>query len=123
MSEVLPWLGVGALGALGALGRFTVDAAVSARRPSDFPFGTLVVNLSGGFALGALVGAGVAGDALLVLGTGLLGGYTTFSTWMVEAQRLGEDGEWRLMWLNLAGPMLTGLGATGLGWIIGAAVA
>jgi fluoride ion exporter CrcB/FEX len=48
VSEVLPWLGVGALGALGALGRFTVDTAVSARRPSDFPFGTLAVNLSGG---------------------------------------------------------------------------
>jgi fluoride exporter len=122
LSDVLPWLGLGALGALGALGRFTVDSAVSAWRPSDFPFGTLAVNLSGGFVLGVLVGAALAGDALVVLGTGLLGGYTTFSTWMVEAQRLGEDGEWRLMWLNLAGPMLAGLAATGLGWIVGAAV-
>jgi fluoride exporter len=120
--DALPWLGACALGALGALGRFTVDGAVSARRPSDFPFGTLAVNLSGGFALGLLVGLGVAGDARFLLGTGLLGGYTTFSTWMVEAQRLGEDGEWRLMWLNLGVPMVAGLGATGLGWIIGAAV-
>jgi fluoride exporter len=120
--DALPWLGACALGALGALGRFTVDGAVSARRPSDFPFGTLAVNLSGGFALGLLVGLGVAGDARFLLGTGLLGGYTTFSTWMVEAQRLGEDGEWRLMWLNLVVPMVAGLGATGLGWIIGAAV-
>ena len=78
--------------------------------------------MSGGFALGLLVGLGAAGDARFVLGTGLLGGYTTFSTWMVEAQRLGEDGEWRLMWLNLVVPMTAGLGATGLGWIIGAAV-
>jgi fluoride exporter len=120
--HVLPWLGVGALGALGALGRFTVDGVVSARRPSDFPFGTLAVNLSGGFGFGLLVGLEVAGDARFVLGTGLLGGYTTFSTWMVEAQRLGEDGEWGLMWSNLAGPMLGGLAATGLGWIIGAAL-
>jgi CrcB protein len=122
VTDALPWLGAGALGAVGALGRFAVDAAVSARRPSDFPFGTLAVNLSGGFALGLLLGLGVAGDARFVLGTGLLGGYTTFSTWMVEAQRLGEDGEWRLMWLNLVVPMAAGLCATGLGWIIGAAV-
>jgi fluoride exporter len=120
--DALPWLGVGALGALGALGRFTVDGAVSALRPSDFPFGTLAVNLSGGFALGLLTGLGVGGDALFLFGTGLLGGYTTFSTWMVEAQRLAEDGEWRLMWLNLAVPMLAGLAATGVGWILGAAI-
>jgi fluoride exporter len=123
MIDARPWLGVGALGALGALGRFTVDGAVSARWPSDFPFGTLAVNLSGAFALGALVGLDVAGDALLILGTGFLGGYTTFSTWMVEAQRLGEDGEWRLTLLNFVAPMLAGLAAAGFGWIAGAALA
>ena len=110
MIDALPWIGVAALGALGALGRFTVDGAVSARWPSDFPSGTLVVNLSGGFVLGLLVGLG------------LLGGYTTFSTWMVETERLGEAGEWRLMWSNLLGPMLIGLAATGLGWILGGAI-
>jgi CrcB protein len=121
--DALPWLGVGVLGALGALGRFSVDGAVSARWPSDFPVGTLVVNLSGGFALGLLVGLGVTGDAMFLFGTGLLGGYTTFSTWMVEAQRLAEDGEWPLMWLNLVVPMAAGLAATGLGWVLGAAFA
>jgi CrcB protein len=120
--DALPWVGLGALGALGALGRFIVDGAVSARRPSDFPFGTLAVNLSGGFVLGTLVGLGVGGDARFVLGTGLLGAYTTFSTWMFEAQRLAEDGEWRLMWWNLVGPMLAGLAATGLGWLLGGAL-
>lgn len=123
MMDALPWIGVGALGALGALGRFTVDRAVSARRPSDFPFGTLAVNLSGSFALGALVGLGVAGDAILVLGTGLLGGYTTFSTWMFEAQRLAENGQWRLAWLNLTGPTAGGLTVTGLGWLVGGVLA
>ena len=120
MMDALPWVGVAALGAVGALGRFTVDGLVSARRPSSFPFGTLAVNLSGGFALGVLVGLGVGGDAILVLGTGLLGGYTTFSTWMFEAERLAEDGELRLMWLNLAAPMISGLAVTGLGWLVGA---
>jgi fluoride exporter len=123
MIDALPWIGLGALGALGALGRFTVDGAVSARWPSDFPFGTLTVNLSGGFALGALVGLGVAGDARFLFGTGLLGAYTTFSTWMFETQQLAEDGEWRLAWLNLAAPMASGLAATGLGWILGEALA
>ena len=117
--DALPWLGLGALGALGAFGRFTVDAAVSARWPGDFPFGTLVVNLSGGFVLGMLVGLEIPSDALLVVGTGLLGAYTTFSTWMVETQRLGEHGEWRLVWLNLVVPMVAGLAVTGLGLFVG----
>lgn len=122
MTDVLVWLGVAGFGALGALGRFRVGNAVTARRPSDFPLGTFVVNLTGGFVLGLLTGLSVAGDALLVLGTGLLGGYTTFSTWMVEAQRLGETGEWWFLWLYLFGSMLAGLAATGLGWLVGGAL-
>lgn len=122
MMDALPWIGVAALGAVGALGRFTLDAAVTVRWPSAFPFGTLVVNLSGGFTLGALVGVGVVGDALLMLGTGLLGAFTTFSTWMFETQRLAEDGDWRLAWLNLAGSIVAGLALTGLGWLAGAAL-
>jgi fluoride exporter len=123
MSGVLAWIGVGVFGALGAYARFSVGAAVTARRPSPFPYGTFVVNLTGGFVLGALVGLSVAGDALLVLGTGLLGGYTTFSTWMVEAQRLGEDGDFARMLLYLLGSMAAGLAATGLGWLAGGALA
>jgi fluoride exporter len=123
MTATLPWIGVAVLGACGTYARFRVGAAVTARRPGDFPFGTFAVNLSGGFALGVLTGLEVAADAMLALGTGLLGGYTTFSTWMVEAQRLGEDAAWTPMWLYLAGTMLAGLAATGLGWIAGAAVA
>jgi CrcB protein len=122
MSGVAVWLGVAAFGAVGALGRFHLAALVTARRPSDFPFGTFVVNLTGGFALGLLTGLAVQDDALLVLGTGLLGAYTTFSTWMVEAQRLGEDGGWTTMWLYLLGSMLAGLAATGAGWALGAAI-
>ena len=122
MTDVLVWLGVAGFGALGALGRFRVGNAVTERRPSDFPLGTFVVNLTGGFVLGLLTGLSVAGDALLVLGTGFLGGYTTFSTWMVEAQRLGETGEWWFLWLYLFGSMLAGLAATGLGWLAGGAL-
>ena len=92
-------------------------------RDSAFPLGTFVVNLTGGFLLGGLTGLSVTGEPLLALGTGLLGGYTTFSTWMVEAERLGEDGERALMWAYLLGSMLAGFAATGLGWLIGEAIA
>ena len=122
MTTVAAWVGVGLVGAAGAYARFALAAAVTARRPSAFPYGTFVVNLTGGFLLGLLKGLSVTGDALLVFGTGLLGGYTTFSTWMVETQRLGEDGEWALLWTYLVGSMLAGLATTGLGWLIGGAI-
>jgi CrcB protein len=122
MSGALAWIGVGVLGAVGSWARFRVGALVAARRPSAFPLGTFVVNLTGGFLLGGLTGLSVTGEPLLVFGTGLLGGYTTFSTWMVEAQRLGEDGEWGLMSLYLLASMLAGLAATGVGWLIGGAI-
>lgn len=122
MITVLAWVGVGVFGGLGAYARFYVGGAVTSRRPSDFPFGTFVVNLTGAFVLGLLTGLAVPADVLLVFGTGLLGGYTTFSTWMVETQRLGEDGDWARMWLYLLGSMLAGVATTGLGWLIGDAI-
>ncbi len=122
MMTVLAWIGVGVFGALGAYARFYIGGAVTSRLPSDFPFGTFVVNLTGAFLLGLLTGLAVHGDALLLFGTGLLGAYTTFSTWMVEAQRLGEDGSWATMWLYVLGAMLAGLATTGLGWLIGEAI-
>jgi CrcB protein len=123
MSGALIWTGVALVGAAGAWARFALGGAVAARRPSEFPFGTLAVNLTGGFMLGLLVGLSLTGDGLLVLGTGLLGAYTTFSTWMVEAQRLGEDGAFAAMSLYLLGSMVAGLAATGAGWLLGGALA
>jgi CrcB protein len=122
VTGALVWSGVAVFGALGALARFQVDRAVSVRWPSDFPLGTLAVNLTGSFVLGILVGVALASDALFVIGTGFLGGYTTFSTWMVESERLAEDGEVRFMWLNLLGSIALGLGAAGLGWLGGGAL-
>jgi CrcB protein len=112
---VLAWIGVGLVGGLGALARFWLDGAVSRRVGGVFPAGTLAVNLSGSVALGVLVGAGVGGDALLVAGTGFLGAYTTFSTWMLESERLGEDGRWRALALNLGLSLALGLAAFALG--------
>jgi fluoride exporter len=123
MIGVLAWIGVGVMGAAGAYARFSLAAAVTARRPGAFPWGTFVVNLTGGFALGVLTGAGVTGDALLVVGTGFLGAYTTFSTWMVEAQRLGEDGDFARLLLYLVASMVAGVLVTAAGWALAERIA
>ena len=116
------WVFVALLGGAGAVGRLALDAAVSERTGDAFPWGTLAVNLSGAFALGVLAGADVTGDALLLAGTALLGSYTTFSTWMLESHRLGEDGEPARMWINLAVPLFAGLAAAALGRALGGAL-
>jgi CrcB protein len=107
-------LGIGLFGAVGAVARFLLDGVVSARADSIFPWGTLVVNLTGAFALGFVTGK-LSGDAQLLVGTGLLGGYTTFSTWMFESHRLGEDGELRASVVNLLGSLILGILAVWLG--------
>jgi len=73
------------------------------------------VNLSGAFVLGVLTGAALSGDALRLLGTGLLGAYTTFSTWMLESHRLGEDGRLPLGLLNFALSLAVGIAAVWVG--------
>jgi CrcB protein len=115
-------LGVGLLGGAGAIGRFVLDGAVSSRIGRAFPYGTLAVNLSGALALGVLHGAGVGGDALRLAGTGLLGAYTTFSTWTLESHRLGEDGRLRLGAANLLVSLALGLACAWLGHKLGAAL-
>jgi CrcB protein len=120
--SVLVWIGVGALGGVGALLRFHVDELVQWRAAGEFPWGTLAVNVLGSFGLGLLTGLSVTGDALLLLGTAALGSFTTFSTWMLETERLAEDGEGRIALANLGLPFAAGLAAAALGWAIGAAV-
>jgi fluoride exporter len=108
-------LGVSVLGGVGALARFVADGAVAARLGRAFPYGTLAVNLTGAFLLGALVGTVADDDALRLAGTGLLGGYTTFSTWAFESHRLGEDGQRALSVVNFAGSLAPGVLAAWLG--------
>ena len=117
------WIGVGACGALGAWARFEVSERVKARARGAFPWGTFVVNLTGAFTLGVLTGASVRGDARLLAATGFLGAYTTFSTWMVEAERLGENGALATMLAYLVGSLLAGLAAAGAGWLLAGAIA
>jgi CrcB protein len=116
------WIAVALAGGFGAVARFLVDTALSARTRRALPFGTLAVNLSGALILGALAGATVDGDAYLVAGTGLIGAYTTFSTWMLETHRLAENGRAAAALANIVGSLALGLGAVALGHTIGAAL-
>jgi CrcB protein len=112
-------LGLGALGGLGAVLRFLLDGAVSRRLGRAFPYGTLAVNLSGACALGILAGAAVQGDAYKLWGLGLLGGYTTFSTWMLESHRLAEEGRGALTAVNVVASLVLGVLAVWIGRHIG----
>jgi CrcB protein len=113
-------IGIGLLGGAGAVARFLLDGAVAARAGRAFPWGTLAVNLSGAFALGVLAGAALSGDAYRLAATGLLGAYTTFSTWALESHRLGEDGQLRIGALNLAVSLVLGVVAAWAGRHVGA---
>jgi CrcB protein len=115
------WIGVGFVSGVGAVARFLLHTAVQRRTASMFPAGTLAVNVLGSLALGVLHGAGVTGDAALLMGTAFLGSFTTFSTWMLETQSLAQEGERDLALVNLALSLALGLAAVALGWAVAAA--
>jgi CrcB protein len=119
VSTLALWLGVGVLGGLGSIARFLIDALVTSARRGLFPVGTLVVNLTGAFGLGLLVGIGVHGDGYLLAGTAVIGSYTTFSTWILESLRLAEDRAARLVAVNVALSLGLGVAAVAAGRLIG----
>ncbi|WPP42546.1 fluoride efflux transporter CrcB [Paenibacillus hunanensis] len=78
-------IGFVALGAVfGVLARFLFSRWMKKRWPMDFPLATLLINLSGSFLLGMLVGSGAGSQWQLLIGTGFMGSYTTFSTFKLE---------------------------------------
>ena len=122
MSGAASWIGLALLGAAGAGLRFVVDSLIERRAAGAFPLGTFAINVTGAFALGLLGGSGVGGATLFVVGTGLLGSYTTFSTWMFESQQLLGEGELALAAANLLGSALAGFAAALAGWALGGAL-
>jgi CrcB protein len=114
-------LAVGVMGGAGALARFLVDNAVSRRMGRRFPFGILAVNLSGTLALGILVALAVDGDIYRLVAGGLIGAYTTFSTWVFDSHRLAGEGRRGLAVANIAGSLVLGLLAVWLGRTAGSA--
>jgi fluoride exporter len=114
---------VGALVALaagaGAVLRYLVDQVVQHRARGEFPYGTLVVNLSGSMLLGVTTGLalhhGLPPTPTLVIGTGFLGGYTTLSTWAWETLALAETGDLLEASVNIVGGFAAGLAAAAAG--------
>ncbi|RKT16573.1 protein CrcB [Streptomyces sp. 1114.5] len=109
------WLLVVAGAVVGAPLRYLTDRAVQSRHDSVFPWGTFAVNVVGCLILGLVTGAVAAGAASsqvqLLLGTGLCGALTTYSTFSYETLRLAETGAGRYALANVAGSVAAGLAA------------
>lgn len=118
---------VAAGGALGAVLRWGIGVWSMSRSSSGFPWHTMAINISGAFFIGLLMtfamekGA-VSGDWRLFLGTGVLGGFTTFSTLSYESIALMQDGLWGQGLFNMFGSAVIGLFAAWLGLVAGRAL-
>lgn len=110
-------------GGIGASARMLLDGIIKSRVSSGVPWGTIVINVSGSLVLGLLTG--LASSATLpeswhlILGTGFLGGYTTFSTASFETIRLIQERRWALSLFNGLGTLVAATAAAGLGLWIG----
>jgi CrcB protein len=113
--NVALWAGVLVIGGLGSVARFMVDRAVARRASGAFPVGTLTVNISGALLLGLVTGLALSHGAALLVGTALLGAYTTFSTWMLETQRLTEERQIGTALANIVVSVTLGVAAAAAG--------
>ena len=116
-------LAVAVAGGLGAVSRMVLDGVLRARFRIAFPLGTTVINVTGSFLLGLVTGLAIANglpaEWRAVIGTGFLGGYTTFSTASYETVRLAQQRRYRAAAFNAFGMMLLALAAAGLGLWLG----
>ena len=120
MSYILVFIG----GGIGAVARYWLQGAVYRIMPADFPYGTFLVNLVGSFAIGFLMSSFeerflVTPGLRLFLTIGILGGFTTFSSFSYETIALFRDGSFALGLLNAAASLCLCLGATWLGLTVG----
>lgn len=120
----MTYLGVAIAGAVGAVVRYLADRAVQQTRYTVFPFGTLLVNVTGSFLAGVVLGLalyhGLSSTTAVVIGIGFLGSYTTLSTFSFESVRLLESGAAPLGLANVVGSVVAGLLAAGAGLALGA---
>src|SRR5262245_58797319 len=103
------WIGLG--GALGTIARYHLDDWVQRSVGRTFPYGTLVINVAGSFLLAFVMCLGLRTQVLtptfrIVLATGVLGGFTTYSTFNYETLRYLHDGAWSLAALNIAATVI-----------------
>jgi len=119
------WIALGS--ALGGMGRYWISGAIAQRWGESFPRGTLFVNVSGSFVIG-LIGALsdpsgrflVGPTARQFLMIGVLGGYTTFSSFSLQTLSLMQDGEWLYAGANVLLSVVLCLVAVWLGHATGA---
>ena len=112
---------LGLAGGLGAATRFAFAEWATKRWQATFPLAPLLINVTGAFALGLLTtAASASAETRLLLGTGFLGGYTTFSTLSYDSHSLFHSGQTRAAWLNTLGSVALGVVAAALGLFCGA---
>lgn len=118
--NALEWGALIVGGGIGAGARYLLDGAIMRGRKDAFPLGILVVNIVGSFLLGLLTGVPqVSPPWLAIIGTGVLGGFTTFSTVAVETVLLAQRRRRDWAWVNLLGTFLVCLVAAAVGLMIG----
>lgn len=112
-------LAVALAAGVGAVLRYVVDQVVQQRTRGDFPYGTLLINLSGSLLLGLTTGLalhhGLPRTAALVVGVGFAGGYTTLSTWAWETLALAEARELMRAAANVVVSFAAGLACAAVG--------
>jgi CrcB protein len=110
-------------GGLGAVARLVLDGLIRGRHALEYPIGTTLINVTGSFLLGLVGGLalrhGLPTPWRLVLGTGFLGGYTTFSTASVETVRLLQDRRFVAAIANGLGQLVVASAAAALGITLG----
>lgn len=116
------FVAVALAGGLGGCCRLVIDGLVRSRLGGDLPWGIALLNVSGSFFLGVLAGAAattVPADAQHIVGTGFLGGYTTFSSAAVDVVRLHRQGRERAAVGMLFGVFAAATVAAAVGWWLG----
>jgi CrcB protein len=104
-------------GGLGASLRLVTDGVVRSLAGARLPWGTLLINVLGSAGLGTLMGSGLGAHTASVVGTGLLGGFTTFSTASFESAALVLDKRWTGAALYAVGTLVLSVAAASLGYL------
>jgi fluoride exporter len=113
------WVAIG--GALGSVGRFWLNNLVVARAGDSFPWGVLIINALGSFAIGIFAAIPATHDsARKFLMVGICGGFTTFSAFSLQTLELAQRGEWLRAGANILGSVALCLAAVWLGHLLGA---
>lgn len=129
MDKTITYLAVGLGSALGGMGRFWIAGLIAQRWGDNFPWGTILVNISGSFLIGVFAALSLTAGhprwnstTLHFLMAGFCGGYTTFSAFSLQTLKLAQSGQWTQAAGNVVISLLACLAAVWLGYVTGQAV-